>query len=382
MVLLFNVYITNTPGNPFSELSRGLLPSFSKLDITKYSLASLAVAYSWTRAIINVELDPKIYTEAQSIELKEFIEKEFKGIEVLFSNKRIKFQHEWKNLYEKINSDLILLLCNHDHIFIDSSKETLEEIVKQEHSRYTTIVTSHWPENIRWAKSGYIQLNESQPRKLNSNYKVLDCSLSYDGICIDSLNIITKQLYYNWFFTGEWGNVSLPRLDGVAGLYPNLLAIRSYLNIPLPQQTIIIPYKEQLRHFDGYSHQRIDNNTCPSLTIPEGFFESNMKIRYGYTDYLEGWININPKFSNYRAYSLDGTDYKITLEDLPLVWKNKVAELDINPYIDDEEMIQYRLKDALSMVYSDTRYNSYIDAEVEQKVLNQYLKTHKQYQLK
>ena len=206
MVLLFNVYITNTPGNPFSELSRGLLPSFSKLDITKYSLASLAVAYSWTRAIINVELDPKIYTEAQSIELKEFIEKEFKGIEVLFSNKRIKFQHEWKNLYEKINSDLILLLCNHDHIFIDSSKETLEEIVKQEHSRYTTIVTSHWPENIRWAKSGYIQLNESQPRKLNSNYKVLDCSLSYDGICIDSLNIITKQLYYNWFFTGEWGN--------------------------------------------------------------------------------------------------------------------------------------------------------------------------------
>ena len=382
MVLLFNVYITNTPGNPFSELSRGLLPSFSKLDITKYSLASLAVAYSWTRAIINVELDPKIYTEAQSIELKEFIEKEFKGIEVLFSNKRIKFQHEWKNLYEKINSDLILLLCNHDHIFIDSSKETLEEIVKQEHSRYTTIVTSHWPENIRWAKSGYIQLNESQPRKLNSNYKVLDCSLSYDGICIDSLNIITKQLYYNWFFTGEWGNVSLPRLDGVAGLYPNLLAIRSYLNIPLPQQTIIIPYKEQLRHFDGYSHQRIDNNTCPSLTIPEGFFESNMKIRYGYTDYLEGWININPKFSNYRAYSLDGTDYKITLEDLPLVWKNKVAELDINPYIDDEEMIQYRLKDALSMVYSDTRYNSYIDAKVEQKVLNQYLKTHKQYQLK
>ena len=382
MVLLFNVYITNTPGNPFSELSRGLLPSFSKLDITKYSLASLAVAYSWTRAIINVELDPKIYTEAQSIELKEFIEKEFKGIEVLFSNKRIKFQHEWKNLYEKINSDLILLLCNHDHIFIDSSKETLEEIVKQEHSRYTTIVTSHWPENIRWAKSGYIQLNESQPRKLNSNYKVLDCSLSYDGICIDSLNIITKQLYYNWFFTGEWGNVSLPRLDGVAGLYPNLLAIRSYLNIPLPQQTIIIPYKEQLRHFDGYSHQRIDNNTCPSLTIPEGFFESNMKIRYGYTDYLEGWININPKFSNYRAYSLDGTDYKITLEDLPLVWKNKVAELDINPYIDDEEMIQYRLKDALSMVYSDMRYNSYIDAEVEQKVLNQYLKTHKQYQLK
>ena len=201
---------------------------------------------------------------------------------------------------------------------------------------------SHWPENIRWAKSGYIELNESKPAKLNSNYKVLDYALSYEGLCIDSLK---------------------------------------YLGIPLPQQTLIIPYKEQLRHFDGYLHQRIDNNTCPSLNIPEGFFESNIKIRYGYSDYMEGWININPKFDNYKAYSLDGIDYKITLEDLPLVWKDKVADLDINPYVNEEEMIQYRLKNVLSMMYSDGRYNAYLDSEVEQKVLNQYLKVYKQYQL-
>jgi hypothetical protein len=378
MVLLFNVYLTDTPGNPYSGLSRGLLPSFSKLEVAKYSLASLAVAYSWTRAIINVELDPKIYTEAQSIELKEFVKREFKEVEVVFSNKRVKFQQEWKDLYEKINSDLILLLCNHDHIFIDSNGKTLEEVVKQEHSKYATIAMSHWPENIRWAKSGYIQLNESQPRKLNSNYKVLDYGLSYEGICIDSLNIITKHLYYDWFFTGEWGEAGLPRVDGVLGLYPDLLTIR---HTPLPEQTLIVPYKEQLRHFDGYLHQRISNNTCPSLTIPEGFFQSNMKIRYGYNDYVEGWININPKFDNYRAHSLGGIDYKITLEDLPLVWKDKVVELDINQYVEEEEMIQYRLKDVLSIVYSDTRYNAYLDSEVEQKVLNQYLKIYKQYQL-
>jgi hypothetical protein len=381
MVLLYNVYLTDTSGNPYSGLSRGLLPSYSKLDTTKYSLASLAVAYSWTRAIINVELDPKIYTEAQSIELKEFIEKEFKGVEVLFSSKRVKLQHEWKDLYEKINSDLILLVCNHDHIFIDSSRETLEEVVKQEHGKYTTIVMSHWPENIRWAKSGYIELNESKPAKLNCNYKVLDYALSYEGLCIDSLNIVTKQLYYDWFFTGEWGEIGLPRVDGITGQYPDLLTIRKHLGIPLPQQTLIIPYKEQSRHFDGYLHQRIDNNTCPSLTIPEGFFESNIKIRYGYSDYVEGWVNINPKFDNYKAHSLDGIDYKITLEDLPLVWKNKVADLDINPYVEEEEMIQYRLKNVLSMMYSDVRYNAYLDSEVEQKVLNQYLKVYKQYQL-
>ena len=381
MVLLFNVYLTDTSGNPYSGLSRGLLPSYSKLDITKYSLASLAVAYSWTRAIINVELDPKIYTEAQSIELKEFVEKEFKDIEVLFSNKRIKFQQEWKDLYEKINSDLILLLCNHDHIFIDSNRDTLEEIVKQEHSRYTTIVMSHWPENIRWAKSGYIQLNESQPRELNSNYKALDYGLSYEGICIDSLNIITKHLYHDWFFTGEWEGISLPRVDGISGLYPDLILIREYLGIPLPKQTLIIPYKEQLRHFDGYLHQMIDNNTCPSLSIPDSFFESNLKVRYGYEDYKESWINLNPKAENYKAFDIGGIDDKITLEDLPLVWKNRVAEIDISTYINVEEMIQYRLQAALQMIYSDIRYNDYIEPKVKDKVLNQYLKTYKQYQL-
>jgi hypothetical protein len=381
MVLLFNVYLTDTPGNPYSGLSRGLLSSYSKLDVTKYSLASLAAAYSWTRAIINVELDPKIYTEDQLTELKKFVEREFKDIEVLFSNKRVKLQQEWKDLYEKINSDLILLLCNHDHIFIDSSRETLEEVVKQEHSKYTTIVMSHWPENIRWAKSGYIQLSESQPRELNSNYRALDYGLSYQGTCIDSLNIITKHLYHDWFFTGEWGEVGLPRVDGITGLYSDLITIRNYLGIPLPKQTIIVPYKEQLRHFDGYLHQRIDNNTCPSLSIPNNFFESSLKVRYGYDDYIEEWVNLNPRAINYKAFNIDGIDDKITLEDLPLAWKNRVAETYVSPYINEEEMIQYRLQAVLQMIYSDTRYNSYIEPEVKDRVLNQYLKTYKQYQL-
>jgi hypothetical protein len=240
---------------------------------------------------------------------------------------------------------------------------------------------SHWPENIRWAKSGYIQLNESQPRELNSNYKTLDYGLSYEGICIDSLNIITKDLYHDWFFTGEWGETGLPRVDGITGLYPDLLTIRKHLGIPLPKQTLIIPYKEQLRHFDGYLHQRIDNNTCPSISIPDSFFESNIKVRYGYEDYKESWVNLNPKTENYKAFNSDGIDDKVTLEDLPLAWKNRVAETDISTYINEEEMIQYRLQAVLQMIYSDVRYNDYIEPEVKDRVLNQYLKTYKQYQL-
>ena len=381
MVLIFNVYLTSTSGNPISGITRGILPPCDKLDITKYSLASLAAAYSWSRAIINVELDPTVYSKEEEKKLEEFVRKEFKDIEVLFSSKRVSLQREWKELYEQINSDLILLLCNHDHIFLDSSRDYLEEIIKQDHDKYDTIVMSHWPENIRWAKSGYIELNETSPKQFNEEYKVLDYGVRYKGLCIDSLNIITKELYHDWFFTGDWNGIAVPRVDGIAGVYPNIATVREYLGIPLPQQTIIAPFKEQMRHFDGYMHQRISNNVCPSLTIPEGFFESKIKIRYGYDDYKEGWVNLNPKAENYRASDIKGVEDKITLEDLPLMWKSKVAEVDINPYINEEEMIQYRLKAVLEQMYCDNRYNSHIDTEVEEKVLDTYLKTYKNYKI-
>jgi hypothetical protein len=381
MVLIFNVYLTDTSGNPHSGITRGILPPYSKLDITKYSLSSLAVAYAWTKAIINVELDTKLYSEQDREELKAFVKKEFSGIELLYNNKRAVYQQEWKSLYKEINADLILLLCNHDHIFLDSSRECLEQIVNQKHDKYTTIVMSHWPENIRWAKSGYIELNETTPRQLNKDYSILDYGLSYKGTSIDSLNIITKDLYYNWFFTGEWTEVPLPRVDGISGVYPSIINIRQRLNIPLPEQIVIIPFKEQMRHFDGYMHQRIDNNICPSLIIPEGFFDSKIKLRYGYEDRKEGWVNLNPKAENYRAADLSGVEDKITLEDLPLMWQNRVDEIDNSPYIIEEEMIQYRLKAVLEQIYSDFRYNPYIESKVEREILNSYLKTYKNYKI-
>jgi len=381
MVLIFNVYLTDTSGNPYSGITRGMLSSYSKLDITKYSLASLAVTYPWTKAIVNVELDKQIYNQQDKDELKSFVEREFKNVELVYSDKRVVFQQEWINLYKEINAELILLLCNHDHIFLDSSRECLEDIVNQKHDKYTTIVISHWPENIRWAKSGYIELNETTPRQLNKDYSILDYGLTYKGICIDSLNIITKDLYYDWFFTGKWTDIPLPRVDGISGLYPNIINIRKQLNVPLPEQTVIIPFKEQMRHFDGYMHQRIDNNVCPSLTIPEGFFESKIKIRYGYEDRKEGWVNLNPKAENYRAADLNGVEDKITLTDLPLTWQNRVAEVDNSPYIIEEEAIQYRLKAVLEQVYSDFRYNPYIENRVKEEILNIYLKAYKNYKI-
>ena len=211
MVLLFNVYITPSKGNLSIIYDRGNLKSSSKLDITKYTLSSLAVAYSWSKAIINVELDSNHYSEDDNKTIHNFIAKEFKDIEFIYSSKRCKLQREWQALYNDINSDLIFYLGNHDHIFMDSNNSYLKKLVNiANKTKYSTIATSHYPENIRWAKCGYIELHENIPKKFNSNYKINNDYVSYEGICIDSLNIITKSLYYNWFFTGKWDDVKLP----------------------------------------------------------------------------------------------------------------------------------------------------------------------------
>ena len=86
-----------------------------------------------------------------------------------------------------------------------------------------------------------------------------------------------------------------------------------------------------------------------------------------------------PILPNYYAYDKTGTDYKFTLADLPLVWEGRISEVDSNPNIDEEEMLQYRLKSILEMIYTNPKYDLYIDKEVEDKIINIYLKEYPEY---
>jgi len=381
MVLLYNVYLINSSANPHINLQRGFLKYFDKVDVAKYSLSSLSYAYNWKRAIINVEFSKEY--EHRKEEFESYVRQLFKDTDLVFSFKRNICQEDWIETYNEINDEVILYLGNHDHIFIDSSTEHLNELVehfKKNIEKNPSIIVSHWLENIRLCKSGYIELNEYSPRKLNNNYEINKDYASYNSSCIDSLLIINKNLYKAWFLEDQWNkDMLVPRTDGIGR--HSILTIKNYFGKSLPIQFMICPMKELFRHFDGYMHQNITNNICPSLIIPDGFFENDIKVRYGYDDRKYGWININPKIENYYAYDNIGTDDKITLEDIPLFWKNKISEIDICPNIDEEELIRYRLQSILKMVYFDERYNPYIDQEVENFILNKYLENYKQYSL-
>jgi hypothetical protein len=365
MILFCNTFITETkPPIGKGFVFRENLKSFSNFDIFKYSLASLAVAYNWSKVILKISLDD-IYKHRQQ-ELEEFIKAEFSKFDLILEWERNVYQNDWKRDYKLIDNNLIWFYCNHDHIFFDSSKEYLNTLVnKMKDEQLCTLLFSHYPECIRTAKQDLHPYPINNPLTSQS-YKINEDYISIRSSNFDSIQIITKELYYRWWFEGEFNHIKLPRPDffGIG-----LAEIKS-----VPEHTLFLPLKEICRHFDGYQHIQpaITNNQCPAIDIPIGFFEKNIKIRYGYDDYKEGWTNINPKNDYYYAYNKSGTDYKFTLNDLPLVWEGRISEIDSNSNIDEEEMLQYRLKSVLEMIYTSDYY--VIDKEVEEKILNEYLK--------
>ena len=375
MILFCNTFITEKSAlngwNYQKVIPRQNLKSFSNFDIFKYSLASLAVAYDWSKVILKISLDD-IYKNRQQ-ELEDFIKTEFKDFNLILDWERNEYQNDWKQSYELLDDNLIWFYCNHDHIFFDSSQEYLTTLAKSiKDEKLCSIGFSHWPESIRTIKQG-LRPHPIFPPISDPTYKVENNYAWANTTNFDSIQIITKELYRRWWFEGEFNHIKLPR--------PDFFGIGLAEIKPVPIHKTIVPFKEICRHFDGYQHIQpaITNNQCPAIDIPLGFFENNIKIRYGYDDYKEGWTNINPKNDYYYAYNKSGTDYKFTLEDLPLVWKHKISFIDSNPNINEEEMLQYRLKSILEMIYTSDYFK--IDNEVEEKILNEYLKTYPQYQI-
>ncbi len=367
MILFCNTLITETPVNSSwgyqKKPSRSNLKSFSNFDIFKYSLASLAVAYNWSKVILKISLDD-IYKHRQE-ELEQFIKNEFNKFDLILEWQRNEYQKDWKNDYELLNDNLIWFYCNHDHIFFDSSQDYLNELVEElKDEELCSVQFSHWPECIRTIRQGLI----SQPTNgfISPSYKIHDNYLSCETANFDSIQIITKELYRRWWFEGEFNHIKLPRPDyfGIG-----LAEIKS-----VPIHKTVVPLKELCRHFDGYQHISIPitNNQCPAIEIPPGFFEKEMQIRYGYYDYIHGHVNINPLKPNYYAYAKVGTDYKFTLKDLPLVWKDRIKHINYGREDEvNEQQIKGRLQSISDMMNTSDYYT--IDDEVRNKVFNKYL---------
>jgi hypothetical protein len=334
MIVLINVKITeHRLVNSYKNGVRHDYPTTNRFDVFKYTLSSYSVFSELvSKFVFYIEISNELIHRKE--ELENFIYENFPKEKLILKWYRNNYIKDWRNVYDEIseiNDDIIWLACNDDHVFLDSSLDVLKDgidILIKDSDPLSAIYYSHWLEGIRIANHFNGELQNG------GNF------VKYRWSIFDGILIIKKERFKKYWFEFED--------DGKLWFKPDAFYD---VRTPMPS-TFYIPTKEIVRHFDGYGHVGNFANIAPPLLIPNGFFEKNIKIKYGYDERYENYVNINPKSTNLYSIDRNGTDYKWLISDIPLFWKNKITDLDINSSSNDDEMKMYRNFNNLNMAKS------------------------------
>jgi hypothetical protein len=301
----------------------------SKIDIFKYSLASYA-SLTWSKVIIRVAGDDRFAIEA----LVPYI----KG---LFPNAQVELtRSDTGNKYAQAldlagpGDPWIFFSPNNDHPFVHHNTRVFEPLLQSAEeaernygcpvsilfSHYTEAVNSIKPDNFLYGYAGDFckVLNEDD----------VSYTVKYDHLSLLSLQIFRRSHLKKWMESA--GERRVIRTE----------CLGQYNDYQVPS-VVIVPKEECCRHYDAYMHTAfvvkdfITSSRVPPLFIPEGFFDSKIKIRYGFDDYDGSYVNINPRKEKYIFDSQDGTDLAVSLEKIPAFWKMRIAEIQKNPLFEE-----------------------------------------------
>ncbi len=343
MLLYFDNLITNIPLIPgfYTELDaiRDSCKNYNTRDryeITLYTLASYA-ELDWSEVIIVYEFGKDLIHKKNDFE--RFVKKLFPKAHLFYgrSDNQKKFQ-ERVNFINKFDDEWIFYAGNNDHPFICPNFDILKKCLKKARElskkwEFVSIVYSHFSETYNIARSGTAIHDLSalyKNSKILKENKNLIVSLFPKG-WNSSIQIVNKKLLNRQIFSKNLGEKIIRRIDEIGEI------------LEIQNQIIIIPKQPVCEHFDGYSHTKfygfsISSSIVPPLFIPEGFFERKIKIRYGYNDYKEGWVNINPSNPRYIFEDKTGTDLKISIKDIPLFWGKRISKIDVNKKVDQNKL--------------------------------------------
>ena len=327
MILYMDIFITDSALFPNKELVkiedkvRKKSKAYryqNKLDITKYSLASYA-PYKWSKVIIKYDLD-SIYN---SDEFENYCYSLFEDPIIINgrSDNQTKFQESYK-LFENSDDDFVFWVPNNDHPLVMASYDELNKVIdsanslcKQLQTKNISIDYSHYFE------SDYLYRKNSPVSFLKSDSDVVFETQSYYLVNFPhgyfaGCQIYHKNLFHKLFFSKSYDNERIIRPECLS----NKIEIEQY---------VVFPKFEICRHYDGYMHTKIhqkpyilEAKDVPPLFIPDGFFENQACIRYGFLDYDAAAININPLIDNYSFENkFKKTDLKISIDEIPVFWQ-------------------------------------------------------------
>ena len=288
-----------------------------KIDVVKYTLASYS-KIKWDRVIIRFECEELSETAGFKVYCKEI----FPEAEVY--NERSDTAAKYFNALSAINesdSAWVFYSPNNDHPYLGASEDmeryvkladkvTLENptnIVSLVYSHFTEGMTDNRMSDPKWGSFGYklkkVIYEDADLILTKSNKAPLEsCQLFKLG-----------YLKYIFFSTKNLGRViRLEDTEFILSRNHNIIQIH--------------PKIELCRHYDSYAHV-MDLDYVPPLFIPDGFFEKSIKIRYGYDDWRNGWVNVNPLISSITP----AVDLLTLFDDIPYFWMDRISEIDVNP---------------------------------------------------
>lgn len=322
MILLLNVKITDKRLLNYRHQVSSHFPFDNRVDVFKYCLASYAAMDSIvSKYVFFIEISEEFKDRYE--ELNDYIIDLFPSGKLMLEWKRNDYVRDWVkvcSLLDSVDDDLIWLACNDDHIFMDSTLDVVKDgldLLSKDQDPMATVYYSHFPENIKLAKHYNAELVEG------------DNFVKYTWNRFDAIQIIKKarlKTYWIDFLDSDhiWHR-------------PDEMVFSRFL-----PSTFYTPTKEIVRHFDGYGHVGNFSNITPPLCIPERFFDSDIKIRYGYDGHLDGWVSINSASSNLFSIDPNGSDYRWCLSDIPLFWKSRISEIESNTDIDENYLRERR----------------------------------------
>lgn len=321
MIVWFNCKISDIRPNP---QPRYHLRNDNRFDIARYSFASFVPLLPLiSKIVFNLEMaDGHAHQQA---EMESWLRKIFPEDKLIINWFRCNNIAQWREmqaLFNEIGDDIIFPAGNEDHIFMDSDINVLESCIKNlQNPEFTTVnttvMTSHWPESIRAAYH------------FNGIHFEQSPWVRYTIGNNDAIRIMKKE-FFDWY------------IDQIKD--PNMFVFRTehWNAVSLPENFLVVPTKEQFRHFDGYAHVGIGADYAPPLEIPPGFFEGNITVKYGFDQHDPACVNINPTTENLYAADGIGTDYKWCLEDIPAFWKPYIKEIIVADNINIEQMKEAR----------------------------------------
>lgn len=328
MVLLFNVKIA--AHRKCNDYRKGVINNFpisDRMDIFKYCLSSYSVFLPIiSKCIFYIDISSEFLNRKD--ELEEFIYKLYPKENLTLHWYRNNTKSDWLNVcnvVEDINDEIIFLAGNDDHIFMDSSLDMIKrgiDVIRNDIDPMASFSFTHEPELIRVANHLNGELVD------NGNF----VKISF-GNC-DSLWVIKKPKFFKYWREMCPDNEIHFRPDGLcdSNYSPCIKNLVS---------NTYIPTKELVRHFDGYGHVNVSPNIIPPLSIPPGFFENEIKIKYGFKERDNGYVNLDPSNEFLFAYNNNGTDYRWCIDDIPLFWQDKINEI-VRNGIDEDVMKEKR----------------------------------------